>query len=141
LLAEGRPQEAEISFSFSAPSFAPFVSSSGLARAYQAEGRWELSAGQWETVLGEKGEILQNGFPPDLAIAHLEVARVYLHMNKRDLAHEHYGEALRMWEHGDECTQFREAQRGLQELAPKAGPSRKSMGSVATQPVSQIQTK
>ena len=140
LLAEARPQQAEISFSFSAPSFAPFVSSTGLARAYQAERRWELSAAQWETVLGEKGEILQNGFPPDVALAHLELARVYLQMNNRDLARKHYGEALRMWQHADECTQFPEAQRGLRELAPEVSPSA-TVGSVTTEPVLQTQTK
>lgn len=141
LLAEGRLQEAEIPFSFSAPSFAPFISSIGLARVYQAEGRWDLSAGQWETVLGKKGEILQNGFPPDLAIAHLELARVYLEINNRDLARKHYEDALRMWQHADECAQFREAQRGLQELAPEAGPSGNNVGTVTTPPVSQTQTK
>jgi tetratricopeptide (TPR) repeat protein len=141
LLAEARPQQAEIPFSFSAPSFTPFVSSAGLARAYQAEGRWQLSAAQWEMVVAEKGEILQNGFPPDLAIAHLELARVYLQMNNRDLARNHYGEALRMWQHADESIQFREGQRGLRELAPEVSPSGKTVSSATTKPVSQPQTK
>ncbi len=96
LLAEAKPQQAEIPFSISAQSFAPFVSSTGLARAYQAEGRSDLAAEQWEKALGEGGEILQNGFPPDLAIAHIELARLYRQMNHRDLARQHYEEALRM---------------------------------------------
>ena len=141
LLAEASPQQAEIPFSISAQSFAPFVSSTGLARAYQAEGRWDLAAGEWEKVLGERGEILQNGFPPDLAVAHLELARVYRQINNRDLARQHYEEALRMWQHADEFPLLRDAQRELRELVPEAGPSGKAVGSGTAGPVSQILTK
>lgn len=141
LLSEGRAQQAEISFSIPAPSFAPFVASTGLARAYQAEERWELSAGQWERVLREKGEILQNGFPPDFASAHLQLAQVYLRMNNRDLARKHYQEALRMWKHGDEFTQSREAQRALQKMPPEVGPSAKTVGSAIAEPVPQTQPR
>jgi len=125
LLAEARPQQAEICFSVSAQAYAPFASSIGLARAYRAEGLWDLSAQQWEKVLGERGEILQNGFPPDLAIAHLELARVYRQINNRNLALQHYEEVLRLWQHADELTLLRDARRELRELAPEAGPSRK----------------
>ena len=125
LLAEARPQQAEIAFSISAPSFAPYLSSTGLARAYQAEGRWDLAASQWEKVLGEQGEILQNGFPPDLVIAHLELARAYRQMNNPNLARKHYEEVLRLWQHADELTLLRDAQRELKELTPEAGPSGK----------------
>jgi len=126
LLAKARPQQAEIPFSVSAESFAPYVSSIGLARAYQAEGRWDLSAQQWERTLGERGEILQNGFPPDLVIAHLELARAYRQMNNRNLALKHYEEVLRQWQHADELTLLRDAQREFKELAPEAGPSGKA---------------
>jgi eukaryotic-like serine/threonine-protein kinase len=125
LLAKAKPQEAEISFSISAPGYAPFVASTGLAGAYRAEGRWDLSAGQWEKVLDERGEILQNGFPPDLVIAHLELARAYRQMNNRNLALKHYEEVLRLWQHADELTLLREAQHELRELLPEAGHSGK----------------
>jgi len=91
--------------------------------------RWDASAQEWEKVLSEKGEILQNGFPPDLAIAHVELARMYRLMNNRDLAREHYEEALRMWQHADEFALLRDAQRELGELAPGAGPAGKTVGS------------
>jgi len=125
-LAEGKPREAEVPFSVSVPSFAPSVSISGLARAYQAEGRWELSATQWEAVLSKKAEILQNGFSPDIVIAHIALGGVYVEMKHRDLARSHYEEALRMWQHADEFTQLREAQRELRELTPEVGPSDKN---------------
>jgi len=141
LLAEAKPQQAEIPFSNSAPAFTPFISSTGLARAYQAQRRWDASAQEWETVLSEKGEILQNGFPPDLAIAHIELARMHRLMNNFDLARKHYEEALRMWQHADELTLLRDAQRELRELVPEAGPSGKTVGSLTTEPVSQTQIK
>ena len=141
LLAQAKPQQSEIAFSSSAPAFAPFISSTGLARAYQVERRWDLAVGEWEKVLAERGEILQNGFPPDLAIAHIELARVYRKMNNRDLARKHYEEALRMWQHADEFTLLRDAQRELRELAPEAGPSGKTVGSPITEPISQTPTK
>jgi len=122
LLAEAKPRQAEISFSPSTQAFSSFISSTGLARAYQAEGRWDLAAPEWEKVLGEKGEILQSGFPPDLAVAHLELARVYRQINNRDLARQHYEEALRMWQHADELNLLRDAKREFLELTPEAGP-------------------
>lgn len=123
LLAEAKPQQAEIAFSIPTQAFVRFIASIGLAHAYQAEGRWDLAEEEWKKVLDEKAEILQNGFPPDLAIAHLELARVCRQTHHLDLARNHYEEALRIWQHADELTLLRDAQRKLRELAPGAGPS------------------
>jgi len=123
LLAEAKPQEAEIAFSMAAQSFCPYMSSIGLARAYEAEKHWELSLREWEKVLAEQGAMLQNGFPPDLAIAHLQLARLYRRMNNRNAARNHYEEVLRLWQHGEEVTLLRDAQREFKGLAPEAGPS------------------
>lgn len=119
LLAEGKPLEAEATFSISTPTFLSFTSTAGLARAYQAEARWNLAAAEWEKVLNKRGEILQNGFPPDLAFAHVELARMYSQSNHLNLARQHYEEALRMWQHGDELKLLRDAKRELSELAPE----------------------
>jgi len=62
-------------------------------------------------------------------------------MNNRDLARKHYQEALRMWKHGDEFTQFREAQRALQDMPPEVGPSAKTVGSAIAEPVPQTQPR
>jgi len=125
LLAEARPRQAEISFSGSSQAFSSFISPTGLARAYSAERRWDQAAAEWEKVLRARGEILQSGFPPDLAVAHLALARVLRQINNRDLARQHYEEALRMWQHADELNLLREAKRELRELAPEASPPSK----------------
>jgi eukaryotic-like serine/threonine-protein kinase len=116
LLAEAKPGQAEISFSIPSQAFSPFIASTGRASAYQVERRWDLAAAEWEKVLEESGEILQSGFPPDLVVAHLELARVYHQINHRDLARKHYEEALRMWQHADELNLLRDARREYQEL-------------------------
>ena len=123
-----RPNHNRLRFPFQSllQAFAPFISSTGLARAYQAEGRWDLAAREWEKVLGEKGEILQNGFPPDLAIAHIELARVYRQMNNRDLARKHYEEALRMWQHADEFTAASGCPTRVAGIGPRSRPFREN---------------
>jgi tetratricopeptide (TPR) repeat protein len=115
-LADAKPGQAEISFSVPCQAFSPFIAATGRARAYQAERRWELAAAEWQKVLDQSGEILQSGFPPDLAVTHLELARVYHRMNGLDLARKHYEEALRMWQHADELNLLRDAKREYQEL-------------------------
>jgi tetratricopeptide (TPR) repeat protein len=122
LLAEAKPGQAEISFAASDRGFAPFISSSGLARAYHAQRRWNLSAQEWEKLLGERNEILQNGFPLDLVVAHLELARVYRKMNNSELARKQYEEVLRMWQHADKLTLLWDAKRELLELTHDVGP-------------------
>src|SRR5206468_11226716 len=83
LLAEAKPLQAEIAFSVPSRAFSSFVSSLGMARAFQLQQRWFQAAEAWELVLARKGELLQNGFPPDLPTAHIELARTsgQLHNN------------------------------------------------------------
>jgi eukaryotic-like serine/threonine-protein kinase len=90
LLAEGKPLEAETMFSISAPGFLSFLSFTGLARAYQGEARWKLVSEEWEKVLDRRAEIFQNGFPPELVFAHIELARAYRQINNHNLARQHY---------------------------------------------------
>ena len=121
-LAKSAPIDAEISFSASSHAFSSFPSAAGLARAYELEGRWTLAAESWQKVLNHKGEILQSGFPPDLAIVHLELAHVYRQLNQLDLARQQYEEALRMWTDADQFSLFWEAKRELEVLAPQSSP-------------------
>ncbi len=131
-LAEAKPERAEISFAPTDAGFAPFISYAGLARAYQAQRRWDLSAQAWEKVISRRDEVLQNGFPPDLAVAHLQLARVYRELNHPDLALKHYQEVLRMWQHADELRMLRQAKHELQLLTPEVGPSKEKLGSAAS---------
>jgi eukaryotic-like serine/threonine-protein kinase len=116
-LAESSPADAEISFSASRQAFSSFISYAGLARTYQAQRRWTLAAEEWEGVLARKGEILQSGFPFDLAIAQLELARTYCQLNQSNLARQHYEETLRMWERADDFHLLQDARREFRALA------------------------
>ncbi len=138
LLAEAKPEQAAISFAAADEGFAPFIASTGLARAYQERKRWDLSAPAWEKVISQRNEILQSGFPPDLAVAHLQIARVYGQMNNRDLALKHYQEIVRMWPHADDLPILRQARQELQDLKPKVGPSNGRLGPAASGPAAQL---
>jgi serine/threonine protein kinase/lipoprotein NlpI len=115
-LAASTPQQAEQSFAAAVEEYPQTLSHAGLARAYQEQKRWDSAASQWEQVLLGKGEILQDGFPPDLVIAHLQVAQAYREMNKPELARNHYEEVLRMWQHADDIPTLRHAKRELTQL-------------------------
>jgi tetratricopeptide (TPR) repeat protein len=121
-LADAKPEEAENSFRVAAQESPLVFSHAGLARAYQAQKRWDLAAQEWEQVLRRKGEILQNEFPADLAYAHLQLARVYRQINNPDLARSHYEEVLRMWQHADELPLLKDAHRELERLTVKVRP-------------------
>ena len=135
LLAETKTAQAAISFAAAGEGFAPFIASTGLARAYQEQRRWDLSSSAWEKVISQRNEILQSGFPPDLVVAHLEAARAYIQMNNRDLALKHYQEIVRMWPHGDDLSILRQARHELQDLKPKVGPFNRNLGSAAPGPL------
>jgi len=115
-MANAKPEEAENSFIAATEDSPQVFSHVGLARAYQAQKRWDLAAQEWEQVLQRKGDILQDDFPPDLVYAHLELARVYREIHNRDLARSHYEEVLRMWQHADDLPLLNDARHELQEL-------------------------
>jgi tetratricopeptide (TPR) repeat protein len=123
LLAASLPLDAEISFAASPQAFSPFITHVGLARAYQAQRRWTVAAEQWEKVIARKGEILQSGFPFDLATAHLELARTYRQLNQPNLARQQYEETLRIWQHADDFPLLRDARREFGSLAAEATPT------------------
>lgn len=122
-MAVAAPGEAENAFLAAAQESPEVFSHAGLARAYEAQKRWDLAAEEWEQVLRRKVEILQDNFPPDLASANLQLARAYRLLNKRDLAHSHYEEVLRMWQHSDGLPLLKNAKRELQELTLEVRPS------------------
>jgi tetratricopeptide (TPR) repeat protein len=140
-LAGAKPAEAGDSFMAAAQEYPDFVSHIGLARAYHAQEHWNLAAHGWEQVLRDKGEILQNDFPPDLAYAHLQLARLYRQMNNRDLARSHYEELLRMWQHADALPLLRDAKREVQELNLESRPSKHTLGTDTTSPVAHTKSR
>jgi eukaryotic-like serine/threonine-protein kinase len=117
-LASARPREAESSFAVAVQKYPDAFSHAGLARSYQAQKRWTLAAQEWEQVLNRKVDILEHGYPPDVAFAHLQLARAYGQLKQRDLARSHYEEVLRMWQNADALSLLADAQRELLNLTP-----------------------
>lgn len=116
LIAEGVLEGAEVSFSASSPAFSSSIANAGLARVYMRQRRLDMAAEQWQKVIQHQGEILQNGYPPDLGIAHVELARALRKLGRFDDARQHYQEALRMWAHANELSLVSEVKRELAEL-------------------------
>ena len=122
-LALAKPENAAQSFGAAAQEYPQVSSYAGLARAHQALEQWDMAAREWEQVLYRKAEILQNGFPPDLAYAHFQLARTYRQMNKPDLALSQYKEILRMWQRADETPLLRDARRESQLILKPPPPN------------------
>jgi len=115
-LAAARPAQAERSFTAAIQDYARVGSHVGLARAYQAERRWDLATREWEQVLRSRGEILHNDFPPDLAYAHLELGRLYVLLKAPGMARTHYEEMIRMEAQSDSFPAVRLARREVRRL-------------------------
>jgi tetratricopeptide (TPR) repeat protein len=122
LLADKRLNQAEAAFQAAVADYPQALSHTGLAHIYEAQQRWQLASPEWERVLHARGEILQNGFPPDLVFAHLELGRGYRKLGDRERARNHYDEVLRLWEHADDLPSLREARREAQELTLERKP-------------------
>jgi eukaryotic-like serine/threonine-protein kinase len=118
-LADARPAKAERSFNTAIQDYARVGSHIGLARAYQAERRWDLATREWEQVLRSRGEILHNDFPPDLAYAHLALGRLYVLLKAPGLARTHYEEMIRMEAQSDYFPAVKLARRELQGLTTR----------------------
>jgi serine/threonine-protein kinase len=116
LLAEGKVTEALTSFRTAAREFPEPIFHLGLARAYQREPDWNHASQELEQFLRARGEILQHGFPCDLALAHLELGRMYGRMSDPARAQFHYQQFLAMWRQADDLPSRRLASRELQRL-------------------------
>lgn len=90
----------------------------GLARAYQKNNDRQKAAEEWEQVLRRRAAIFQNGFPPDIVLAHMELGRLYVALNVIPSARTHYGEVLNLWKDGDEHWIRKQAKQELENLGP-----------------------
>lgn len=114
-LAEGNTKEAVASFQDAAAQYEDPVAYRGMARSYQRQQDWSRAAQQWERFLHDRGEILQNEFPVDLAVAHLELARTCRQLKNAPCAEVHYQSFLHMWQQADDLPVRRLAAREYQE--------------------------
>jgi len=101
-LAQGRLNSASKLFSAAMTENARFSSHEGLARTYQDQHDWDRAAAAWRQVLEDRGEILQDYFPGDWVVAHVELGRVYRQLGDVAKARSEYEEFLRIWQQADD---------------------------------------
>ena len=73
-----------------------------LALAYEQQQEWSRAAENWQLFLARRGEVLQNEFPPDLALAHLHLARAYSRLHQPFQAQSQYQVFFQLWQQADD---------------------------------------
>jgi tetratricopeptide (TPR) repeat protein/tRNA A-37 threonylcarbamoyl transferase component Bud32 len=119
-LSEKSPQDAIAALVAADNAYPQATIRVALALSYAARQDWAHATGQWQKLLHSQGEILQEGFPPDLALGHLELARLSARLGDAETARSHYEEFLRLWQYSDDLPQRREAGAELLELVRKS---------------------
>ena len=127
-MAEGNPARAIASFRRAMAALPDPALHRPLAQAYQREGQWDLALQEWGQVVAARGAFLQNEFPPDLMLAHLNIARLLQSRGDLRGAEENYRKVL------DQCTNadpnsYRPA--AAQELRRLTKPHTDSVGSLS----------
>ena len=121
-LAQHKPTQAERSFLEAAKEYPQSFTYIGLSRACQLQKNWNLAIQNWQKVLSMRGEILQNDFPPDLALAYVESARAYSERQDPNDAAKQYREALRMWQNAEGFPLLVQVRRESQEMILEGKP-------------------
>jgi tetratricopeptide (TPR) repeat protein len=114
-LTQGKLTLAVELFSAAVAEYPRFASHEGLARAYQAQHDWDRAAAGWRQVLEDRGEILQDSFPADWVVAHLQLARVY-RVHDLTKGRTEYEEFLRIWQNADDLAVRQQALHEWQEM-------------------------
>lgn len=120
-LAKDDPRDAIQSFLNADAELPWYVSHHGLARAYEESGDLKNASAEWQKVLDARGEILQDGFPPEWILAHLELARIQSRMNNREAARDNYQRFLQIWQQADAIPISEEATREWNQLIKEGG--------------------
>jgi tetratricopeptide (TPR) repeat protein len=91
----------------------------GLAERAAGRADWAAAASAWERVIAQRGVILRDGFPADLALAELRRAEAHARLGQVVDADAGFRRVLAMWEHGDETAFRRQARDELQQLSTR----------------------
>jgi serine/threonine protein kinase/predicted Zn-dependent protease len=116
-LASGHPAQAIVSLQIAVSRYPHPQLHRNLARAYARLQDWPRAVEQWRLFLAGQGEILQNEFPPDLALAHLYLARAFRQLNDLSQARSQYQAFFNLWQQADDLPIRRLAAREYQQLS------------------------
>jgi serine/threonine protein kinase/tetratricopeptide (TPR) repeat protein len=123
-LAEGALKEAVQGFKNAATTYPQASDHVGLAVAYERQKDWRHAGEQWQEVLNLQGDVQQEEFPADLALAYLHLARGQIKLRDEPGGRRNYEQFLELWRNGDNLRQRSEAGaelRALEEKSKKQG--------------------
>jgi tetratricopeptide (TPR) repeat protein len=115
-LAARQAQPALAEFRRADAEYRSYVSHLGMARAFGLGGQWVDVAREWREVLDARGEVLRDGFPPDLVEAELELGHAYARLNQPTKAREFYERVVETWRHASGEKLARDASQALARL-------------------------
>jgi tetratricopeptide (TPR) repeat protein len=115
-LADRQAGPALAAFRHADEEYRSYLAHRGMARAYELGRQWIEAAREWREVLDARGEVLRDGFPPDLVEAELELGHAYMRLNQPSKAREFYQQVVEAWRRGAGENLAREANRALGRL-------------------------
>ncbi len=120
-LSKGNVGHALQSFQLAADAYPDPTLHQRLAIAYERLQQPARAIEEWNQFLTGRGMLLQNGFPPDLAVAHIQLGRLYARANDLSQAKDHYQKAAEWWAQADDFPLRRAASRELASLSGSPG--------------------
>jgi serine/threonine protein kinase/tetratricopeptide (TPR) repeat protein len=115
-LADGQAEPALAAFRRADAEYRSYLSHRGMARAFELGRQWIEVAREWREVLDARGEVLRDGFSPDLVEAELELGYAYVRLNQPAKARELYQHVLEAWRLGAGEKLARDATQALGRL-------------------------
>lgn len=117
----GRYDEAAGNFSRARALYPHYLALQARARVQQRQRRWKEAAADWEAVASLRGEVMRDGFPADLVLAHLELGRIYARLGDTTRASQDYRRFLEAWQDADDAVAaLGEGRTEWQQLTGKA---------------------
>jgi serine/threonine protein kinase/tetratricopeptide (TPR) repeat protein len=83
-------------------AFPVYRAHAGLARLAEARQDWQSAAAEWRQVVAARGDILRHGFPADLVLGHLQLARANAKLGRVEDAQAGYNRVIAAWQQGDD---------------------------------------
>jgi tetratricopeptide (TPR) repeat protein len=123
-LAAAEPAQARSLLSAAQETYPQAATFVPLALAGERQTDWTGVQRYWNSLLQNKGEVLQEEFPADLVLAHLHLARAARRLGDDSAARRHYQDFLQLWQQGDNIPQLRQAARELQLVDSRPADSR-----------------
>jgi tetratricopeptide (TPR) repeat protein len=115
-LSQRQAEQALIEFRRADNEYRSYWSHWGMAKAFALGAQSIEVAREWREVADARGEILRDGFPPDLVEAELELGHAYARLNQPAKAREFYQRVIDAWKRAGNEKLTRDAVQALARL-------------------------